>query len=569
MPQFRLGSTTTHTLLLVILVGLVAGVFWQSLSFDFTNLDDNRYVLDNPALEKGLSPEGLRWAFTTCHENLWMPLTWLSFLADHQFFGTAARGYHATNLVLHLFNTILVYFLMWRLPDTARRARWAPFCVAALFAVHPLHVESVVWVAERKDVLSGFFFLLSLRFYLGFRQGLTAPRYVLALVFFALALMSKPMVVTLPVVLLLLDFSRLDGRRPLGRLLLEKVPFLLLSAGLALATYLLVQTRESGAPDPVPLLDRLGQAVIYYSLYLFKAVVPADLAVAYPPAGLARPWFVELLLALGLAALTWGAWSLRGRVRPVLLGWLWFLVMLTPVLNVVQGGMQVMSDRYFYLPSIGLFMAGAWLVAWLQERWAARASWLRPVLVVGGVGVVALFTMVAHVQTRVWRNSETLFEHALAVTDDNFVAHGSLGAFLSDAGRDAEALPHLQAAVSLRGGDPLYRFNLANTLVRLGRNREAIPHFRQAVGRRPVFPEAHNNLGIALGQDGRWDEAGRHFRLATEQDPGYAAAWFNLGLVQLQRGQLSEARNSFRTCLHHDPGHDRAARELARLTQEN
>ena len=575
MPSPRAGQIQPHLIPLALLAGLVLVIFLQALSFDFTNLDDNRYVPENPALQHGLTGQSLGWAFTTSHENLWMPVTWLSFLLDAQLYGISPRGFHATNVVLHLLNTVLLYFLLWRIPGTASRARWAPLWVAALFAVHPLHVESVAWVAERKDVLSGLFFLLTLHLYVRGGSSPGRPLFWAALAVFALALMSKPMVVTLPVVLLLLDYLGRNGEpsrdKSWGRLALEKIPFFAVAVTVSAITYHLVQIRDQGAPVAVPLLERLGQALTYYALYLVKAVAPVSLAAIYPPASVRFGLPVQLACLAALALLTWGAWALRHRARPVPAGWLWFLVMLAPVLDVVQGGMQVMSDRYFYLPSIGLFLALAWLAATVAETrgegpaWLKQA-WLRPAGLAAAVAMVAVFTVMAHAQARVWRDSETLYRHALAVTQGNDKAHGNLGSFLGDQGRYAEALPHLQAAVDLHGGEALYCFNLANTLVQLGRFAEAVPHFRQAVRLQPEFPEAHNNLGIALGRIGQWEEAGRHFALATRQDPGYAAAWYNLGLVQMQAGQGAQAVHSFRQCLRHDPGHQGAARELARLT---
>ena len=555
MPRHLQISVT----LMLLLTALCLVVFSQGLQHGFTNLDDNLYVSANPELERGLSSSGLRWAFTTRHGNLWMPVTWVSFLADRQFFGPAPTGFHGTNIFLHLANTLLLYIIMRRLTGTI----WRAGLIAALFAVHPLHVESVAWVAERKDVLSGFFFLLAIRFYLGYGPRLTVVRYLAALFCFALALMSKPMAVTLPVVLLLIDFWDPETRRPLKRLLLEKIPFLVLAAALAVVTYQIVQTRDMGAPVPIPLLDRLGQAFVYYGLYLGKMFWPANLSVFYPPEGLQYPAWKILPWMVLLITLTVAAWWRRDRWRPVWIGFLWFLVMLLPVLDVVQGGMQLMSDRYFYLPSIGLFVAVAWLAAHASE-WR---PFLRRAVPVLAIAAVLVLTVAAHRQTRVWQSSQTLFTHALAVNEANYLAHMNLGKTLDDAGRSAEALPHLRRAVALRP-DPLHQVNLADALCHVGRQAESIPFFLAALRNQPVFPTAHNNLGIALAGTGDIAGAGEHFQVAVNQDPDYAEAHFNLGLVRLREGRKAEAAASLRRGLELDPRNAAAREQLRRLSAQ-
>lgn len=546
-------TRTVHFAMMILLAGLCAAIFAQTTGFELTNLDDNLYVTDNPALERGLSPAGLRWAFTTRLGNLWMPATWLSYLADHRFFGADPGAFHRTNLLLHLLNTLLVYLLLRRLTG----GLWRAALIAALFAAHPLHVESVAWVAERKDVLSGFFFLLSLRLYVAHQARPGALRYLGALLVFALALMAKPMTVTLPVVLLLLDFRDPARRRPLRTILLEKIPFFALSAALSVITYRLVQTRDIGAPDPVPLLERVGQAVAFVALYLGKTFVPLHLSVFYPPEGLHFAWPRILVWAVLLIGLTGAAWQTRRRLGDAWLGWLWFLVMLAPVLGIVQGGMQLMSDRYYYLPSIGLFLAIATLLRALVER---RAALRLPVAALAVAAVLAA-AWAAHGQTGVWRNGGTLYRHALAVDQDNYLAHANLGVMLDDAGRSGEALPHLRRAVDLRG-DPVYRFNLANALSHLGRYAEAVPYYRAALRLQPEFPTAHNNLGIALVNTGDWTAAGDQFRLATQQDPGYAGAWYNLGLVLIREGKREQATAAFARTLRLQPDHAGAAQQM-------
>lgn len=542
------------------LVLLTVAVFWQVTGFELTNLDDNRYIPQNPALEQGLSPGGVTWAFGNRIANLWMPVTWLTFLADQQFFGATPAALHRTNLLWHLASTLLLFFLVRRISG----ALWRPALVAALFAVHPLHVESVAWVAERKDVVSGFFFLAAINCYIGYDRRPAAWRFAVVMLVFALALMAKPMTVTLPVVLLLIDFRPRGAgeppRRPLRQILPEKIPLLLLSAAAALLTWRIVQTRDLGAPDPVPLLERLGQAISFYALYLGKMFAPVGLSVFYPPETLDFPWPRIAIWAVLLISLTGAAWRLRDRLRVVWLGWLAYLVMLSPVAGVVQGGMQLMSDRYFYLPSLGLFIAGAWLArAAVDHR--PRLRW--PVAALLSAAVLAA-AVGAYRQTRYWRDSGTLFRHALVVNEANYLAQMNLGVMLDNRGRTREALPYLQRAVELRR-DPIHLFNLANVLSKLGRTPEAIGYYRAAVGLQPEFPEAHNNLGIALAQEGQTSEARRHLELAVEQQPDNAGSWYNLGLVQLKEGRSSAAAASFRRTLELQPGHHEARQRLDSL----
>jgi tetratricopeptide (TPR) repeat protein len=542
-------------IILALLAGLCLLVFGQTVGFEFTNLDDDHYVTDNPDLARGLTPGGVHWAFTTRHGDLWMPATWLSYLADEQLFGLQPAAFHRTNLVLHLLGTLMLFWFL----RSWTGACWRPSLVAALFAVHPLHVESVAWVAERKDVLSGVFFLLALHGYLRYARRSQAGWYAASVLLFLVALLAKPMVVTLPVILLLVDLGLANRTRSWRRLAGQKLPFLLLAGGVAAATYVLARSGENGVPDAIPLLTRLGHAAVYLVLYLGRLIWPRGLSVFYPPESFAFSILAVASAVALVAALTWAAWRLRRREPLVLAGWLWYLVMMLPILNLVQGGMQLMSDRYFYLPSIGLLVAVVWGARTaLAGRQALRFG--------AALAIVAVLLAAAggYRQTRVWRCSETLFRHALQHNEGNYLALMNLGVTLDDAGRSEEALPYLQRAVALRR-DALHHFNLANNLAHLDRQVEAIDQYEQAVSRQPDFPTAHNNLAIALAGRGDWQKAGEHLVLAVQQDPDYAGAWYNLGLVQLQQGQAAAAKASFLRTLALDPGHTGALGQVRQL----
>jgi tetratricopeptide (TPR) repeat protein len=532
--------------------------------------DDLDYVVGNPAVLGGLSPGGLRWAATAFYSANWHPLTWLSHMADVQLFGLDAARHHLVNLLLHLANAALLGAALARLTG----APWPSLLVAALFAVHPAHVESVAWVSERKDLLSTLCACCALLAWAGYARRGGAARYGAALGWFALGLLAKPMLVTLPVLLLLLDFWPLGragaaplatagGRRRLAALVGEKAPFLLLALGSGLVT--LAAQRSFGAVrtfEQSPPGERVANALVSTVRYLGELLWPRDLAVFYPLEPV-PPWQAAAA-ALLIAALTAAAVRLARRRPYLLVGWLWFLVMLLPVIGLVQVGEQARADRYTYLSYTGLFAA----LAWLGAEAAPRLR--RPAVALGvpAALLLAALAALAHAQARVWLSDETLFRHAIAATERdgrvNHVARAGLGTALSDAGRTAEALPHLEAAVRARPRFALALYNLGNVYQGLARPGDAAAAYRAALAARPGYAEAANNLGNVLSTLGRRAEAVAAYRDAVRARPGYAEAWANLGSEYRLAGEGEAAVAALRTALQLRPDLAVARRELDR-----
>jgi tetratricopeptide (TPR) repeat protein len=535
-------------------------VFGQTVRYDFVNFDDDLYVYKAPAIQAGLSVKGLALAFTSPHARNWHPLTTISHMLDCQLYGLKAGGHHATNVVLHTIAVLLLFRVLWQMTG----AVWKSATVAALFAVHPLHVESVAWVSERKDVLSAVFFLLMLGAYFRYTRARSVTRYLAVAVLFVAGLMSKPMLVSAPVILLLLDywplrrFEQLSLTKERGKtaksgdqwrvrrdLFLEKVPLLAISAGSCVITFIL-QKRATGAIPPLPLLWRVENAVVTYVIYVWKTLWPTRLAVFYPhPNDTLTIW--EILLAIGLLlAMTIAAIVFR-RKRPYLFtGWFWYVGMLVPVVGIVQVGEQGHADRYTYLPHIGLFLLAVWLVADVTAVSQRRSR----VAVASAVIIIVGLAWASFIQTSYWRNSETLWTHALAVTSNNDVAHNNLGYLCAARGELDKAISHFEAALRIRSKkrDPHYsvgsafvQVNLADALGRKGQPDEAMVHYGEAIKLLPNYADAYYDRGNILFAEGRIDEAMADWEKTLQIRPDDADAHTCLGNALLRRGSVKEA----------------------------
>jgi hypothetical protein len=524
-PRWRVAGVC------LVLAAITFAVFGQTLAHEFVDYDDNDYVFENPVVAQGLTFKGIVWAFSF-HACNWHPLTWLSHMLDCQLYGLNPAGHHLTNVLLHTATVIALFLVLRQMTG----AFWRSAFVAALFAIHPLRVESVAWVSERKDVLSGLFFMLTIGAYVRYaRHPWSWARYGLVLVLFALGLMCKPMLVTLPLVLLLLDYwplQRVESRK-LSGLVLEKLPLLALSAAGCVAT-LLAQTEAIQSAESFSLLLRFVTALVASKVYLVQMFYPVGLAVFYPfPKNGLSVWAAAgdgMLLAV-LSAVAWGE---RQRRPWLLMGWVWYLVMLLPVVGFIQVGEQTHADRYTYLPQIGIYIA----VTWLAAEWGVR--WLHPGplrAVLGSLmgGVLAVLMVCAWKQTAYWQNSETLWTHALACTTGNYKAHNKLGYALFQKGRVDDAISHYQEALRIAPHYAEAHNNLAMALFQKGRVDEAIAQFQQALQINPTMGEAHNNLGYALLQKGRGDEAIAQFQQALQINPGDAVARRNLEKAVLQK----------------------------------
>ncbi|HEX4653318.1 MAG TPA: tetratricopeptide repeat protein [Candidatus Udaeobacter sp.] len=546
----------------LLLAALSLAVFSQTIRYDFVNFDDDTYVYNAPAIQAGPTLQGMVAAFTTAHARNWHPLTTLSHMLDCRLYGLNAGGHHATNVVLHTIAALLLFRVLRQMTG----GLWKSVIVAALFVIHPLHVESVAWVSERKDVLSAVFFFLMLDAYVRYARAASIRRYIVVTALFVAGLMSKPMLVTAPLVLLGLDYwplRRFDqivstsgkskmmpsgNRRPmLQRLILEKVPWLILSVGAAIVTFAL-QKRAAGSIPALPFLWRAQNAVVSYVIYAWKTLWPTRLAVFYPhPNDTLAIWQIALAIAF-LLAITCAAIVFRDKRPYLFTGWLWYLVMLVPVIGFVQVGEQGHADRYTYLPSIGLFLIVVWAVGDVAAVSRIRLS--RGVATAGTAMVIVALACTAFAQTSYWRNSETLWTHALGVTADNDVAHNNLGYLCVDRGELDKAMSHFEAALKIRSGklDPHYNLgtafvemNFGDALARKGQPDEAMAHFEQAIKLQPDYAEAYYNRGNVLYVLGRTDEAIADWEKTLQIQPNDADAHTGLGNALLRKGRAKEA----------------------------
>ena len=509
----------------IVLVSLTWAVFGQTLRHDFVNYDDPSYVYQNTRITSGFSLPNIVWAFTHIHSENWHPLTTITHMLDSQLYGLKAGWHHFTNVLFHTVAVVLLFLALQRMTGVI----WRSAFVAAVFAIHPLHVESVAWIAERKDVLSGVFFMLTLLTYFHYTRAPSIGRYLILALVVALGLMSKPMLVTLPFVLLLLDYwplgrfqaIRAGGGRQLLQLIPEKIPLIALSAISSIVTFF-AQRGAIGWTEQLPVSARISNAIVTYVVYVRQMLWPAKLAVFYPhPENRLPIWEVGLALMV-VVGLTIATFVLRKRAPYLIVGWLWYLGMLVPVIGLVQVGWQGRADRYTYLPQIGLYMAVTWTVVDLTVSWRFQRTVLGAVAAL----LVAALSWRAWLQTSYWRDSETLFTHALAVTGNNDVALNNLGIIFLDKGQLDEAISKLQAAIDLRPENGPAYDNLAKALLRKGRLPEAMVQYRKFLEIEPGNVEARNTLGTALIQQGRVSEAIAQWRdaLAIQPDNGNAAS---------------------------------------------
>ncbi|MBM4247032.1 MAG: tetratricopeptide repeat protein [Deltaproteobacteria bacterium] len=540
----------------LVLVAAVLFVYAPVRRHEFVNFDDPLYV-GSEVVRAPLDGALLLRLLREPVNALWHPLAMLSHVLDQRLFGTWAGGHHLTSVALHAANAVLLLLLL----EAATGAFWPSAFVAAAFALHPLRVESVAWAAERKDVLSAFFGLASGLAYVAWRHRPGRGRYALVVLGFALAVAAKPMLVTWPVVLLVLDawpLGRLRSRRDLWPLLVEKLPLLAIALAVGLAT---IRLQDQGGAvvslGDVPLTDRLGSAVVGVLRYLQATVWPVGLAPFYP---YARPTAAAVALALLVAVgATVGAFLLRRPAPWLLAGWAWYLTMLAPVSGVLQSGTQAWADRFGYLPLVGIWIA----LAWSGRALAARSPFARGAVAIGAVTLLAGWGIASARQVAWWRDSETLFARTLEVTDGNYLAHNNLGEALAARGRREDAARHYAEAVRLNPRYAPALNNLANTLAQQGRTVEAEVRYREALASRRELPEAHNGLGVLLAERGQYAEAIDRYRRALELREGYAEARVNLAHALRRAGRPAEAIAAYRAALALRPDWNDVCRGLA------
>ena len=534
------------------LIALVLLLYGRTGSYDFVNYDDPVYVAKNPAVLEGLRPSSVSWAFREARSANWHPLTWMSHMLDVELFGLDAGGHHWTSVLLHAANSVLLLLALLALTG----ALWPSAVVAAFFAVHPSHVESVAWIAERKDVLSGTFWMLTLLAYAHYARRPSVARYALVALALALGLMAKSMLVTLPCVLLLLDHWPLGRRREgasLGRLVLEKLPLFAL-AGASSTVTLLTQSAEGavGTLSEISLDERVWNALASYGAYLRTTFWPSDLACFYPHPAVVRgggedPFVRAMLWAAVLAAVTWACARLRARRPYLIVGWLWFVGTLVPVIGVLQVGSQSHADRYTYLPTIGVSIA----VVWLAASFASRGVRTRRALAVAAGALVAAAASATWFQVPVWKDSRSLYEHALAVTDQNYLAHTNLGVLLLERGDLEAATEHLEAAERINRRYVDARYNLGLAYMGAGRMAEAEQQFRDVLRDEPQHEDARVNLRAVIELSTDADDVRAQYEALLARDPGDAATRTSLASLLYREGEL-----------------DRAEREAARALED-
>ncbi len=531
----------------------------------FVDYDDEDYVTQNAHVLRGLTKDGLVWSFTETDRTAnWHPLTWLSHMLDVQLFGVNPLWHHLVSLLFHIANTLLLFGIFAK----TTKAVWQSFFVAAVFALHPLHVESVAWAAERKDVLSGLFWMLTIAAYVFYAAKPTIRRYVLVVLFFILGLMAKPMLVTLPFVLLLLDYWPLERFNP-GRqyrrgtawkLIVEKLPLFLLSAASSAIAF--VVQRHAGAMlrgENYSLLTRISNAAVAYIGYIAKLFYPVDLAVLYPHPGNSLPLWQPIAAAAALIVITAAAIALAVKKRFLLVGWLWYLGTLVPVIGLVQVGSQAMADRYTYLPATGIFIMLAWGVGEILDKWKYRkiaiglcAALILPVLIMG-----------TRNQAAYWQNTLTLYKHTLEVTKNNYVVHGNYGCALQDQGQLDAAIEQFNKALQLKPDYTGPLNNLGMALRSQGKIDEAIAQWQKVLKLEPYHPNANANLGLTLAMQGRSEEALRHLNTTLQINPDFPGVHLILGEVYFQMEKFDLAAEHFAQAVKEQPQNMDAINSLA------
>ena len=541
-----------------IVLGLIAttiAVFFPVVNHDFVYYDDPKYVTENAVVSRGLTGAGVAWAFTTGTDANWFPLTWLSHMLDVQLHGMNAGGHHFTSLLLHALSAAVLFKVLHMMTGSTGRSSF----VAAMFSLHPLHVESVAWVAERKDVISTLFWMMTMWAYAAYAKDPKLRRFVPVMALFALGLMSKPMLVTLPFVLLLLDFWPLrrvagmspksQAQRSYAQLIREKIPLFGLAVVSSVTTFLV--QREGGAVgtlDAYPFAQRVGNALVSYLAYIRKMIWPSDLAAFYPYRT-EIPAVGVLVAFIALAGLSVLCVRLARKYPYLPVGWFWYVGTLVPVIGLVQVGNQAMADRYTYIPIIGLFIIAAWGI----EEVAGKLRLHRFVLAGAAILAVVASAAISRSQLRHWQSSSHLWSHALDVTKENHVAHNNLGLALAGEGKAEEAISHYKEALRIRPAYATARTNLGAALSKQGKLDEAIANYNEVLRAKPDMAEAHLNLGAVLVSQGKVDEAISRFQEAVRLKPDYADAHANIGLALASKGQLDSAIASYNRALQLRP----------------
>jgi protein O-mannosyl-transferase len=572
--MFKNITTKRRSLLInFILIVMIAIVYVQVGTFEFVDFDDHLYVTENSYVQRGLTKEGFIWAFNTHHAGNWHPLTWLSHMMDAELYGLNPAGHHYTNVAFHIANTLILFFILFRMTG----ALWKSAVVAALFAIHPLHVESVAWVSERKDVLSTFFGLLTIIAYDRYVKTLDLKYYLLVIIFLIIGLMCKPMLVSFPFVLLLLDFwplkriqfknnyhlqperSTYYGFKGIFPLIVEKIPLFILSVISCVLTFIVQKNGGAVVPlEALPLKTRIANALISYVSYALKAIWPDKLAYYYPYSINTFSVWQICGAALLITSVILGAIYLSRQYPYTLVGLFWYLGTLVPVIGLVQVTNQAMADRYTYIPLIGLFIVVVWGISDIIKKWQYR----KIILIVSTVVILSALTTRAFFQARHWKNSIALFENAVKVTEHNYHALNNLATALANKGKYDKAFLYLNQSLKMNPKRKDVRMNLANILFLKGKPDKALSQYREVLQTDTKNADAYYNIACVLSSQKKYNEAVLYYKETLKIDPEYLKAHYNLGNIYFSQGKTTEAFMHYAEAIKIKPDYVQAYNKL-------
>ncbi len=569
--KFPAGSNALPISICLLIIIITLCIYAQVRHFDFVGFDDNEYVYENIHVKTGLSSKNIGWALTAFYSNNWHPLTWISHMLDCQLFGLHPGAHHLINLFFHIINSLLLFFIFSKMTGDL----WKSGFIAMVFAVHPLHVESVVWIAERKDVLSAFFWLLTMGCYYHYAKRPGPLTYAMVLLFFILGLLSKPMIITLPFVLLLLDYwplqrfqNHIETDGNIGKkwvyLVLEKIPFFLLVPVSGLLTF--YAQHHGGVVkslEAFPLNVRIANAIVSYAAYIGKMIYPVKMAFLYPHHGMPSLWNILVALVL-LAAMSIASMKYYKKYPYLIVGWLWYLGTLVPVIGIVQVGMQSMADRYTYIPSIGLTIMMAWGVPDIMTQWRHKKIWLGATTATA----MAIFAVISWKQAGYWKNTRSMLEHTIQVTSNNYIALDNMAVEFLRKGQIDQAVDYHLRSQKIYPHNPYSHFSLGVAYFMQGKNQEAIQQYQEAIKLAPEYYQAYTNLGAAHFTIGNMQEAIANYLKAIKINPAYIDAYVNLGLAYDKSGQFDDAIVYYQKALHLDPANSNAHFMLAGVLEK-
>ncbi len=568
MTNDTLQNKKNVLIICLVIAAVTALVYARVLGNGFVHYDDHLLIINNINVH-GLSFENISWAFTEQFRGNWHPLTWLSLMLDYELFGPGPMGYHLTNSLFHIVNSLLLFLVFRKMTGDM----WKSAFVAALFALHPMHVESVAWASERKDVLSTFFWILTISVYVRYTEKENKQRYILFFALFILGLMSKAMLVTLPFTLLLLDLwplGRLSRDKPLAPVIIEKFPLFALTLVSSVVTFMTQQS--SGAVADITNVThgmRAANSVVSYATYLFKTVWPSGLAIFYPfPINNIQSWRIAgaTLLIVIISAFTF---KYIKKAPFLFTGWFWFLGVLVPVIGIIQVGNQTRADRYMYVPMIGLSIIAVWGASGLADKYTLRRpekrQQLNKIMAAAAVAVLTVFALISFVQIGHWKSTITMFKHTLAVTKNNAHAHSNLGVAYGKIGEYEKAKENFIKAIAIAPKNHESHYNLGLANFNLGNPGEAIKNNKDALKIKPNYTDAHLNLGLIYGDMGEYDKAIARFMQVTSIDPLNAKAYFDLGLAYEHKGMEEEAVKYYLRALNADPKMEKAKERLKKF----